>query len=33
MRELRYASLLHDFGKVAVEEKYLKKEKKLYATS
>jgi HD-GYP domain-containing protein (c-di-GMP phosphodiesterase class II) len=32
MEELRYAALLHDFGKVAVEEKYLKKEKKLYAT-
>ena len=32
LEELRYAALLHDFGKVAVEEKYLKKEKKLYAT-
>ena len=32
MEELRYAALLHDFGKVAVEEKYLKKDKKLYAT-
>jgi HD-GYP domain-containing protein (c-di-GMP phosphodiesterase class II) len=30
--ELRYAALLHDFGKVAVQEKYLRKEKKLYAT-
>jgi HD-GYP domain-containing protein (c-di-GMP phosphodiesterase class II) len=29
MEELRYASLLHDFGKVAVPEKVLKKEKKL----
>jgi HD-GYP domain-containing protein (c-di-GMP phosphodiesterase class II) len=32
VNELRYAALLHDFGKVAVEEKYLKKGKKLYAT-
>ena len=32
LQELRYAALLHDFGKVAVEEKYLKKSKKLYAT-
>jgi HD-GYP domain-containing protein (c-di-GMP phosphodiesterase class II) len=32
VKELRYAALLHDFGKVAVEEKYLKKGKKLYAT-
>ncbi|MGE5127116.1 MAG: HD-GYP domain-containing protein, partial [Betaproteobacteria bacterium] len=32
LQELRYAALLHDFGKVAVQEKYLKKEKKLYAT-
>jgi HD-GYP domain-containing protein (c-di-GMP phosphodiesterase class II) len=32
LEELRYAALLHDFGKVAVEEKYLKKSKKLYAT-
>jgi HD-GYP domain-containing protein (c-di-GMP phosphodiesterase class II) len=32
VKELRYAALLHDFGKVAVEEKYLKKEKKLYAS-
>jgi len=30
LRELRYASLLHDFGKVAVREKVLAKEKKLY---
>jgi HD-GYP domain-containing protein (c-di-GMP phosphodiesterase class II) len=29
MEELRYASLLHDFGKVAVPEKVLKKGKKL----
>jgi HD-GYP domain-containing protein (c-di-GMP phosphodiesterase class II) len=32
MEELRYASLLHDFGKVAVQEKYLRKGKKLYAS-
>ena len=32
LEELRYAALLHDFGKVAVEENYLKKEKKLYAS-
>jgi HD-GYP domain-containing protein (c-di-GMP phosphodiesterase class II) len=32
VEELRYAALLHDFGKVAVQEKYLRKEKKLYAT-
>jgi HD-GYP domain-containing protein (c-di-GMP phosphodiesterase class II) len=32
VNELRYAALLHDFGKVAVEEKYLKKGKKLFAT-
>ncbi len=32
LQELRYAALLHDFGKVAVQEKYLKKSKKLYAT-
>jgi HD-GYP domain-containing protein (c-di-GMP phosphodiesterase class II) len=31
VEELRYAALLHDFGKVAVQEKYLRKEKKLYA--
>ena len=30
-RSSRYAALLHDFGKVAVQEKYLRKEKKLYA--
>jgi HD-GYP domain-containing protein (c-di-GMP phosphodiesterase class II) len=32
LQELRYAALLHDFGKVAVQEKYLRKGKKLYAT-
>jgi HD-GYP domain-containing protein (c-di-GMP phosphodiesterase class II) len=32
VQEIRYAGLLHDFGKVAVQEKYLCKEKKLYAT-
>jgi len=32
IKEIRYAGLLHDFGKVAVQEKYLCKEKKLYAT-
>ena len=32
IQEIRYAGLLHDFGKVAVQEKYLCKEKKLYAT-
>ncbi len=32
VQELRYAALLHDFGKVAVQEKYLRKGKKLYAT-
>jgi HD-GYP domain-containing protein (c-di-GMP phosphodiesterase class II) len=31
LQELRYAALLHDFGKVAVQEKYLRKKKKLYA--
>jgi hypothetical protein len=31
-QELRYAALLHDFGKVAVQEKLLGKRKKLYAT-
>jgi HD-GYP domain-containing protein (c-di-GMP phosphodiesterase class II) len=31
-QELRYAALLHDFGKVAVQEKVLGKRKKLYAT-
>ena len=30
MRELRYASLLHDFGKVGVREEVLIKAKKLY---
>jgi HD-GYP domain-containing protein (c-di-GMP phosphodiesterase class II) len=30
LRELRYASLLHDFGKVGVSEEVLVKEKKLY---
>jgi hypothetical protein len=29
---VRYAALLHDFGKVAVQEKYLRKGKKLYAS-
>ncbi len=32
VKELRYAALLHDFGKVAVPENVLKKEKKVYAT-
>ncbi len=32
VEEIRYAALLHDFGKVAVQEKVLRKEKKLYAT-
>lgn len=31
MRELRYASLLHDFGKVGVKEEVLVKPKKLYS--
>jgi 3',5'-cyclic-nucleotide phosphodiesterase len=31
MRELRYAALLHDFGKVGVREQVLVKAKKLYA--
>ena len=31
LRELRYASLLHDFGKVGVSEQVLVKEKKLYS--
>ena len=30
LRELRYAGLLHDFGKVGVREKVLVKQKKLY---
>ena len=30
LRELRYAGLLHDFGKVSVREQVLVKEKKLY---
>lgn len=30
IRELRYASLLHDFGKIGVRESVLAKEKKLY---
>lgn len=30
IREIRYASLLHDFGKVGVRERVLVKEKKLY---
>lgn len=30
VREIRYASLLHDFGKVGVREQVLIKEKKLY---
>ena len=30
VREIRYASLLHDFGKVGVREQVLVKEKKLY---
>ena len=30
MREMRYAGLLHDFGKVGVREKVLVKHKKLY---
>ncbi|HYE25136.1 MAG TPA: HD domain-containing phosphohydrolase [Clostridia bacterium] len=30
LRELRYAALLHDFGKVAVREKVLAKSRKLY---
>jgi response regulator RpfG family c-di-GMP phosphodiesterase len=33
LRELRYASLLHDFGKVGVREQVLIKEKKLYPRS
>lgn len=30
IKELRYASLLHDFGKIGVPEKVLQKQKKLY---
>ena len=30
MREIRYAALLHDFGKVGVREHVLRKEKKLH---
>jgi HD-GYP domain-containing protein (c-di-GMP phosphodiesterase class II) len=33
VREIRYASLLHDFGKVGVREQVLVKEKKLYRCS
>lgn len=33
LRELRYAALLHDFGKVGVREHVLVKEKKLYPAS
>ncbi len=32
MKEIRYASLLHDFGKVGVREEVLVKAKKLYPT-
>jgi HD-GYP domain-containing protein (c-di-GMP phosphodiesterase class II) len=32
LEEIRYAALLHDTGKVAVQEKFLRKGKKLYAT-
>jgi len=32
LQELKYAALLHDFGKVAVKERFLCKEKKLYAS-
>ena len=31
IREIRYAALLHDFGKVGVKEEVLLKEKKLYS--
>ncbi|MBI4164342.1 MAG: phosphodiesterase, partial [Acidobacteria bacterium] len=30
IREIRYASILHDFGKVGVREEVLVKAKKLY---
>ena len=33
LRELRYAGLLHDFGKVGVREQVLIKQKKLYPSS
>jgi HD-GYP domain-containing protein (c-di-GMP phosphodiesterase class II) len=32
LQELKYAALLHDFGKVAVQEKVLGKRKKLYGS-
>jgi HD-GYP domain-containing protein (c-di-GMP phosphodiesterase class II) len=32
LQELKYAALLHDFGKVSVQEKVLGKRKKLYAS-
>lgn len=32
LREIRYAALLHDFGKVGVREHVLRKEKKLHAS-
>jgi HD-GYP domain-containing protein (c-di-GMP phosphodiesterase class II) len=32
LREIRYASLLHDFGKIGVREEVLTKAKKLYPT-
>jgi 3',5'-cyclic-nucleotide phosphodiesterase len=32
LREIRYAALLHDFGKVGVREHVLRKEKKLHRT-
>lgn len=30
MREMRFAALLHDFGKITIKEEILKKEKKLF---
>ena len=33
MKEIRYASLLHDFGKVGVRERVLVKADKLYRSS